>query len=54
MFGIMKYFYQHIEGAILGSVVGDALGVPDNILRSVECRWISYRNDCNNIHHRFH
>lgn len=28
MFEEMKYYYQMLEGAILGSVVGDALGVP--------------------------
>jgi len=28
MFGEMKYYYRFVEGAILGSVVGDALGVP--------------------------
>ena len=38
MFGIMKYFYQHIEGAILGSVVGDALGVPGEFMSREELR----------------
>lgn len=28
MFGEMKFYYQMLEGAILGSVIGDALGVP--------------------------
>lgn len=36
MFGEMKYYYQFIEGAILGSVVGDALGVPGEFMSREE------------------
>lgn len=32
MFGEMKYYYQFIEGAIMGSVVADALGVPGEFM----------------------
>lgn len=38
MFGNMKYFYQCIEGSILGSVVGDALGVPGEFMSREELR----------------
>ena len=36
MFGEMKYYYQFIEGAILGSIVGDALGVPGEFMSREE------------------
>lgn len=36
MFGEMKYYYQFIEGAIIGSVVGDALGVPGEFMNRSE------------------
>ena len=38
MFGEMKYYYKFIEGAILGSVVGDALGVPGEFMSREELR----------------
>ncbi len=38
MFGEMKFYYQMLEGAILGSVVGDALGVPGEFMTREELR----------------
>ena len=38
MFGKMKYYYQFIEGAIPGSVVGDALGVSGEFMTREELR----------------
>lgn len=36
MFGEMKFYYQMLEGAILGSVIGDALGVPGEFMTRAE------------------
>ena len=36
MFSDMKHFYHAVEGAILGSVVGDALGVPGEFMTREE------------------
>lgn len=38
MFGDMKCYYRMLEGAILGSVVGDALGVPAEFMTREELR----------------
>lgn len=38
MFGDMKYYYRMLEGAILGSVIGDAFGVPAEFMTREELR----------------